>query len=270
MRRTPFIPALLLGLVPVAGATVQEVGEVQATPATATDQDLAEVVETAITAYDEAYAAWAKRMRAANEDERRELYAERPDGEATANRMIELVKDEKGSDTQWRALSWALSSVQSSAVSKKVRPMMLEHFANKDELGALIWRMDGGEDVRRFLQAVAAKSESPAVRGPAMFAEAGMITNELQNGSLDAEQTKQAEVDAVRLLTALAAPEYADIVLYRDVTLGKSAASALFELQNLAPGKVAPDIEAEDIDGTPFKLSDYRGKVVMLDFWGDW
>jgi peroxiredoxin len=38
----------------------------------------------------------------------------------------------------------------------------------------------------------------------------------------------------------------------------------------LAVGKVAPDIEGEDLAGVPFKLSDYRGKVVMLDFWGDW
>jgi cytochrome oxidase Cu insertion factor (SCO1/SenC/PrrC family) len=39
---------------------------------------------------------------------------------------------------------------------------------------------------------------------------------------------------------------------------------------DLEIGKVAPDIEGEDIDGVPFKLSDYRGKVVVLDFWGDW
>jgi hypothetical protein len=35
-------------------------------------------------------------------------------------------------------------------------------------------------------------------------------------------------------------------------------------------GKVAPEIEGEDIDGQRFKLSDYRGKVVVLDFWGNW
>lgn len=38
----------------------------------------------------------------------------------------------------------------------------------------------------------------------------------------------------------------------------------------LNPGDLAPEIEGKDLDGTPFKLSDYRGKVVMLDFWGDW
>jgi hypothetical protein len=24
------------------------------------------------------------------------------------------------------------------------------------------------------------------------------------------------------------------------------------------------------MDGVPFKLSDYRGKVVVVDFWGHW
>jgi len=37
-----------------------------------------------------------------------------------------------------------------------------------------------------------------------------------------------------------------------------------------AVGMAAPVIEGQDVDGVPFKLSDYRGKVVVLDFWGDW
>jgi hypothetical protein len=38
----------------------------------------------------------------------------------------------------------------------------------------------------------------------------------------------------------------------------------------LGIGNLAMEIEAEDIDGQTFKLSDYRGKVVVLDFWGHW
>ena len=30
------------------------------------------------------------------------------------------------------------------------------------------------------------------------------------------------------------------------------------------------DITGRDLDGVTFSLSDYRGKVVMLVFWGDW
>lgn len=37
-----------------------------------------------------------------------------------------------------------------------------------------------------------------------------------------------------------------------------------------AVGSAAPEIEGTDIDEVPFKLSDYRGHVVVLDFWGDW
>ena len=32
-------------------------------------------------------------------------------------------------------------------------------------------------------------------------------------------------------------------------------------------GDAAPEIAGVDLDQRPFKLSDYRGKVVMLDFW---
>jgi peroxiredoxin len=35
-------------------------------------------------------------------------------------------------------------------------------------------------------------------------------------------------------------------------------------------GEAAPEIEGEDLEGKPFKLSDYRGKVVLLQFWPSW
>ena len=38
----------------------------------------------------------------------------------------------------------------------------------------------------------------------------------------------------------------------------------------LAIGETAPEIFGADIDNVEFKLSDYRGKVVVIDFWGNW
>ena len=35
-------------------------------------------------------------------------------------------------------------------------------------------------------------------------------------------------------------------------------------------GKSVPDFSATDLDGNPISLQDYRGKVVLLDFWAVW
>src|SRR5262249_55648424 len=38
----------------------------------------------------------------------------------------------------------------------------------------------------------------------------------------------------------------------------------------LTAGSQAPDFTFTDLEGRSHKLSDYRGKVVLLDFWGAW
>ena len=43
-----------------------------------------------------------------------------------------------------------------------------------------------------------------------------------------------------------------------------------FAIEHLQIGQVAPDIQGKDLRGEALKLSDYRGKVVLLDFWGHW
>ncbi|MEZ5964670.1 MAG: hypothetical protein R3F56_12550 [Planctomycetota bacterium] len=44
----------------------------------------------------------------------------------------------------------------------------------------------------------------------------------------------------------------------------------LFAREHTTLGAIAPDIAGKDLDDVAFKLSDYKGKVVLLDFWGDW
>jgi thiol-disulfide isomerase/thioredoxin len=59
-------------------------------------------------------------------------------------------------------------------------------------------------------------------------------------------------------------------MLARKTTLAGIAKAELDAMENLAVGKPAPPIDGTGMDGKPLKLSDYRGKVVVLVFWGTW
>jgi thiol-disulfide isomerase/thioredoxin/predicted esterase len=49
-----------------------------------------------------------------------------------------------------------------------------------------------------------------------------------------------------------------------------TARTELKELQFHATGKPASEIVGVDLNGRPLKLSDYHGRVVLLNFWGTW
>jgi hypothetical protein len=61
-------------------------------------------------------------------------------------------------------------------------------------------------------------------------------------------------------------------VKYHFGTLGELADAHLdpHSSSALEVGKSAPDIAGRDADGKPMKLSDFKGRVVVLDFFGDW
>ena len=123
--------------------------------------------------------------------------------------------------------------------------------AMKDAAGSLRYRDDGAAALRT----IAAKSPHAEVRGFAWLTLGQALKETDPEGAFAARET--------------VAKEYADHPWYRG-TLGEKAEGDIFEVKNLSVGQTAPDIEGEDVNGVPFKLSDYRGKVVLLDFWGDW
>jgi peroxiredoxin len=59
---------------------------------------------------------------------------------------------------------------------------------------------------------------------------------------------------------------YVDNIAATKETLAAVAERELSEIRSLSVGKKALEIDGKDVDGQPMRLSEFRGKVVLLDF----
>jgi hypothetical protein len=160
-----------------------------------------------------------------------------------------------------------------------------------EKLGPLCERISYGfcKEYEEFLRAVQAKNPQKDIQALASLSLARYLNNRRQRVELCKEQPElakefaelfgadyladlarrdrnqaQKEIEAV---FEQAATRYPGVKLADGDSVAERATRELYSFRNLSVGKVAPDIEGEDQDGKKFKLSDYRGKVVLLDFW---
>jgi thiol-disulfide isomerase/thioredoxin len=116
------------------------------------------------------------------------------------------------------------------------------------------------------LRPVVAAKVSHRAAALARFVLARQVLDHLNNTPPPSRDA--AIADAKRLLTEV-------VSRYGDERLGPRpvkahAERALYEIEHLMPGKQAPEIVGEDLDLKPLKLSQFKGKVVLLSFWGAW
>jgi hypothetical protein len=162
------------------------------------------------------------------------------------------------------ALEWMFrygrqSSGSDFPLDKAFYERLEEYHLDDPKLTDIIVALHGysGEDLQAFLKVASGKSKVEEVRGFALYTLAD---------TLKFDDNAAAEFEA----TLAELVEKHEQLAYNGRDLMPKARSQLFASRNLAVGKHAPDIEGEDIDGVRFNLSEYRGKITYIVFWGDW
>ena len=204
------------------------------------------------------------------------------DGKAFGTRDIELA-DRYVGDASIRVLAYAAANFAGNKDTAKAIAERIEKNLKSAKLGdvlenaMVLQRGLGEEEGNKLLDRVIAESPHALPKAWAKYWQGQILSMQASTlqrnaGAKDATEEQKAkakeEVPKVK--------EKADALFAEAAKLSEGTEHAarlgapMFEKERLQIGKEVPDIVGEDVDGVAFKLSDYRGKVVMIDYWGFW
>lgn len=213
-----------------------------------------------------------KNFRAATNEEAKRRIREDYDKQRTAfaGRFMALAQKHPKDPAAVDALLLVLNIGSEPDQERALTVLMTDHIQG-ETLGqkAESLAQSGAPGAEKLLRAILAKSPHKEAQAKAAFGLAQQFKERADEPGLKPDQAQKLSKEAEDLFETVV-QKYAHIMGSRKEPLGATAKRQLFELRNLSLGKVAPDIEGDDLDGKKFKLSDYRGKVVVLDFWGHW
>ncbi len=133
-------------------------------------------------------------------------------------------------------------------------------------LGLIRFGGEGGVDL---IDEVVANSNQRRLRARGAFWSATERLMEVDD--LRATAAERAEVrEEVTRMAQLVVDEYADVDVFRGEAGGEAIQPVLYALDNVTAGSALPEATALRIGGDEESLSQYRGSVLLLDFWATW
>ncbi len=225
-----------------------------------TKADPGKKIQAIIAGHQKTMNEFMEKVRALPRDKQRDFYQSgypKPDEAVSA---LSAVIDANPKDpATLDALAWIAASTRGNGLDAKDFANLEKNFLDHEKIGevALTLAYSQNAEAQSFLTTVSEKSKSKTVRGTALYARAVGI---------ERDKSKAGEYDA---LTRKIIADYPDLeVRNRKVAVALKAKKEAHV--KFAIGKEAPEIIGKDVDGNEMKLSDYKGKIVVLDFWGDW
>jgi len=183
--------------------------------------------------------------------------------DAVIKRADKEASDPKAGDL----LGWVATNAGMLPAGQKAIVQLIEKHPDHAALERVVsmlgtGRIPKGEELLRKLLSTSSKTD---VKAAGTFALGQCLVAKTNKSCDTVEEANKVAAEAEKYLNQA-------IELFGDnkAAQRKAAEQELQAFQKLRVGKEALEISATDLDEKEFKLSDYRGKVVMLDFWGNW
>lgn len=225
--------------------------------------------------------------------------AEIAPGEPIALEILRDATQALGSTDSAALLTWETEPARFGSgcqddSARRIVAILEGHHLRSAELRAVLDRMRYGYRLEfgEFLDKVLAGNPHAPVRAEACIARGLALADRLEmirlaearpalwdcyervfgNGFVHALRgwDKAGVQSRIENLLELAIREFPEVELFGGGAVEERARGGLRELRHQALGLEAPEIEGRDQDGHPFKLSEYRGKVVLLYFWSEY
>lgn len=226
------------------------------------DDEVATQIESLIAGYEEDSDEFLLRVKKAKtREEQLDVVKTAPKPIPVAGKLMDLVNEFPGNKNAAKALVFVCVRASRNKLGAEAYEKLVTDHMDSSEIGEACFAISRNYDASQSeetLRSLSERSPHKRVRGLAAFALAKQLQR--QNDGRDEESI---------LLFGLVV-ENSDQLILDGTDLVEVSKLALFQLKDLGIGRVAPDIVGEDLDGVEFKLSDYRGQVVLLDFWGHW
>ena len=193
----------------------------------------------------------------------------------TAGKVFEVAKADPKDAVAFDAASFVVENAAKVGATggdvEKAAELIAEHHAaNPKVKDLLLPAMRLGDVGDKLIKAVSEKATDKETKGTATFIRGYKLAQQVDDEE-DGAKLAAAVKEAIALLEQ-AAKEAPDVKIGNG-TIGKFAAKEVDGLKAvlaLAVGKPAPEVESATLDGKKVKLSDYKGKVVLLDIWATW
>ena len=250
-----------------------------------------EKFDTIVKKCNEAMQKHFQRVQSADPKDQARIQEEENPVNKFANEFLQLAADHPNTNAAYNSISFLVVNGSGKIKSNAIDRMLKDYRDDPriiNNLTAITMRAPGAT-TEKLLTQIATESKNKTVRGRAIRTNIDYLRSLRQIKKLmtanpsfadrlgkdvvefvkkfDFESATKRETELLEKLAA----DFSDVPSgTRGKTLGDVAKLELFNRENFSVGSQAPEIIGIDFDREKIQLTDFRDKVVLLIFWGNW